>query len=408
MSRNHTGSDQVFPLKTINPDFQKLTRILAAKEKADMVHFAEILIDDEIIQLVLNRMMGKPFPVVKANYVMQQKIENWARGERISVLTKREEETLIKGYIEFYSRMGYDYIPDLRPNKVFLSMLEPKTRVGQDTAILPKISSVYSVDRVDGRREWTEEKHGLITSWKEFEEFPWDRMNLEIDTYYDFMSENLPEGMKVVPVHGLYETVSDQLLGQEGLYYLLYDQPDLVKAVINEWGKICYKFYEAVLSFECVGAIWHGDDLGHKTGSMISPELLRKLVFPWYRDYSSLAHKHGRQFWVHCCGNVLEIMDDLIEDIKLDVFHSFQDGIIPVGDFQKRYGKRMGILGGVDVDKLCRLNKENLREYVRGILDECMPRGGYALGSGNSITNYIPLENYLAMLEEGLRWGEHQ
>jgi len=34
-----------------------------------------------------------------------------------------------------------------------------------------------------------------------------------------------------------------------------------------------------------------------------------------------------------------------------------------------------------------------------------MPGGGYALGSGNSITNYIPVENYLIMLDEGAKWG---
>ena len=55
------------------------------------------------------------------------------------------------------------------------------------------------------------------------------------------------------------------------------------------------------------------------------------------------------------------------------------------------------------MDKLGRMNESELRNYVRGILDECMP-GRYALGSGNSIANYIPVENYFAMLDEGLNW----
>jgi len=110
------------------------------------------------------------------------------------------------------------------------------------------------------------------------------------------------------------------------------------------------------------------------------------------------------EVWLHCCGNVLEIMDDLIEVVKIDAFHSFQDVIVPVGEFKKRYGNTIAILGGVDMDKLSRLEEQNLRNYVRGILDECMSGGRYALGSGNSIANYIPIENYLIMLEEGLRW----
>jgi len=59
------------------------------------------------------------------------------------------------------------------------------------------------------------------------------------------------------------------------------------------------------------------------------------------------------------------------------------------------------VLGGVDVNKLCRLKEKELRPYVRDILDKCMPGGGYALGSGN----YIPIENYLIMLDEGAKWG---
>jgi uroporphyrinogen decarboxylase len=38
---------------------------------------------------------------------------------------------------------------------------------------------------------------------------------------------------------------------------------------------------------------------------------------------------------------------------------------------------------------------------VRDTLAECHPSGGYCMGTGNSVANYIPLDNYLAMLDEG-------
>jgi uroporphyrinogen decarboxylase len=38
---------------------------------------------------------------------------------------------------------------------------------------------------------------------------------------------------------------------------------------------------------------------------------------------------------------------------------------------------------------------------VRDTLEKCHKGGGYCLGTGNSVANYIPLENYLAMLDEG-------
>ncbi len=36
------------------------------------------------------------------------------------------------------------------------------------------------------------------------------------------------------------------------------------------------------------------------------------------------------------------------------------------------------------------------------LMERCGRRGRYAIGSGNSIPSYVPLENYLAMVDEAL------
>ena len=87
-------------------------------------------------------------------------------------------------------------------------------------------------------------------------------------------------------------------------------------------------------------------------------------------------------------------MEDLIEDVRIDAKHSFEDTIMPITEFKRAYGKRISVLGGVDVNKLCRLEENELRHYVRGILDSCMPTGGYMLGSGNSIANYVNVHRH--------------
>ena len=109
--------------------------------------------------------------------------------------------------------------------------------------------------------------------------------------------------------------------------------------------------------------------------------------------------------WYHCCGNIYsgEVIEDLI-DVGFDALHSYQDVILPVNDFKDRYGHRIATLGGADVDKLARLDEARVREYVRDILDHCMPGGRFAMGSANSVTRYIPMENYCAMLDECRRW----
>jgi len=210
--------------------------------------------------------------------------------------------------------------------------------------------------------------------------------------------------MLVCPSSGVFEVASEHILGFEGMAYLIADNPGLVEAVFDRVGRAILSFYEQVVEMDGVGGFFQGDDLGFKTGTFLSPALLRRWVIPWHRRFANLAHEYGKLYLLHCCGDISRVMDDFIDDAGIDGLHSFQDEIFSVAEFRRRWGVRTAALGGVDVDKLCQFPEARLRTYVRGVLDACMPKR-YALGSGNSITEYTPVHNYLVMLDEGRRWS---
>ena len=93
-------------------------------------------------------------------------------------------------------------------------------------------------------------------------------------------------------------------------------------------------------------------------------------------------------------------MDDLLEDVQIDALHSFEDTNRDVREAKKLWGDRIALLGGIDMDFLCRASVSEVRQRAHDTLDTCMPGGGYCLGTGNSVANYLPLDNYLAMLDE--------
>jgi uroporphyrinogen decarboxylase len=206
----------------------------------------------------------------------------------------------------------------------------------------------------------------------------------------------------------LFENIFESLLGTEGLFYLINDDPQLVEDVFNRWGQVVYDCYASIIELEAVGGIFHVDDMGFKTGTLISTGKLRQLVFPWLVKYAVLAHEHCKPFFLHSCGNLYKkspsVMDDLIDLVGIDAFHSFQDVILPVTVAKARYGQRVALLGGADMDKLATLPEADLRIYLRSILKTCMPGGRFAFGSGNSIANYVPLQNYAILLEEARQW----
>jgi len=120
-----------------------------------------------------------------------------------------------------------------------------------------------------------------------------------------------------------------------------------------------------------------------------------------------LAHQAGKLVLLHSCGNLTSIMDDIC-DTGIDAKHSFEDKIMPVESAYQRWSDRIGIVGGVDVNLLSGATEESIRRRTREILDICGSGGRYVLGTGNSVASYIPIRNYLIMIDEGRRWNlEH-
>jgi len=357
------------PLDKPAPDFETFAAVLKGEKEPEKVHFVELGVDAEVMQDITEK-------------VFEHK---WVP------LTEETREVHEKQYVDFYYRMGYDFakFPGICN---FTNMPQFKERTTADSAGLSR-----------GQRSWVEEGGGIIKNWQDFEQINWDKITPELSAL-EYLAKHLPQGMKITCGTTLFEMILERFLGYEDLFMLSVDSPELVEAVFAQWGQKVYECYKQVVQHPEVGVVFHMDDLGYKTGTMMSPEFLRKNVFPWLKKYAALAHEQGKMFWHHCCGNVAEVMEDLIEDVKLDGFHSFQDVIIPVGDFVQKYGGRVAALGGIDMDKLARMEEQELRQYVRETLAACMP-GRYALGSGNTIANYIPPEHYLAMLDEGLKWA---
>jgi uroporphyrinogen decarboxylase len=344
-----------YPNFVPSPDFGRLEKTLA-RGVPDRVPFIELFIDEEVMIAIREApFSGDP----------RQRCREMA---------------------ELYLRLGYDYVPA----GIYFGF-PYRTVTVADTARLSR-----------GERAWVDESHGAIETWDDFERYAWPTPTDETYAPLDHAAKALPEGMKLIPhgPGGVLENVM-WLMGYEPMSYAMADQADLVQAMFDRVGDILVGIFGTMASHEAVGAVFLGDDMGFKTQPMISPADLRKYVFPWQRKIAQAVHAHGKPFLLHACGNLESVMDDLIDDVGIDGKHSFEDVIVPVTKAKERWGDRIAVLGGIDIDFLTRADPDAVRTRTREVLAACMPKGGYALGSGNSVANYVPVENYLAMLEEG-------
>ncbi len=258
------------------------------------------------------------------------------------------------------------------------------------------------VDR-HGAASVSKNDQAVIFSMEDAEAYPWpDPDRCEYGMYAD-VRDRIPDEMGIVASGpgGIEELLID-LMGYEPLCYALIDQPELVEYVVNRLGEIQLRHYEIAAACPFVDALLYNDDWGFKQQTILSPADMRKYLYPWVRKIADTAHAAGKPLAIHSCGNLSMVMDDMIGELRIDAKHSYEDVIQPVEAFYDEYGGRIAVLGGIDLDYVIRQPKEAVYNRSCAMLEKGMARGGYALGTGNSVPGYCPTEQYLAMIAAAL------
>ncbi|NQT02251.1 MAG: hypothetical protein HQ580_09520 [Planctomycetes bacterium] len=191
-------------------------------------------------------------------------------------------------------------------------------------------------------------------------------------------------------------------MGFETFAIAIMERPEFVAELFECSGKLLLNIHRHIVEMENIGVVHMGDDMCYKQGPMISPAMLRKYVFPWHKQIVDNAHAKGLPFTFHSDGNNDIIMNDLISYAGIDGKHAFEDAAQPVEEVKRKYGDRVSLIGGMDLDFLCRADENALRKRVRSMIETCGAGGGYAFGTGTGLTTYTPLDKYLFMLNEAL------
>lgn len=249
-------------------------------------------------------------------------------------------------------------------------------------------------------------KPPVVTSREDFEKYPWDEVADNFfrlyGGHYAALREKMPAGMKAIGGVGcgVFECVED-IVGYQDLCLMSYDDPELYADIFKKVGDISFAVWERFMreygDIYCV--MRFGDDLGYKSNTLLPHDDIRKHIIPQYKRVIDLVHSYGKPFLLHSCGNIFGVFDDIIDVAGIDAKHSNEDQIAPFTEWVEKYGDRIGNFGGIDVNVLCGGSENEIREYVTDVLKACEGRGGIAFGSGNSIAGYVPVENYLCMID---------
>jgi uroporphyrinogen decarboxylase len=371
------------PLSKPKPDIVSFLRVMRGEHVPEKPPISEFIVDNAVMKPILENVLGRKWIDISG-------LSDYLGGQFNFAQYPREQiNGWLDNLISFWHRMGYHFI------RIEMSLPLPAVSfVARDTA----------KGNENHDRAWMGFNDGPIANREDMEKYPWPKITDETFYMHEYICKHLPEGMGFMACHagGVYEHTS-RLLGFTRLCRTFYDDPALVEEIAGRVGTLIQKYTENLLDLDGLSAVFQGEDLGFRTQSLLSPHLVKRYFLPWHKRYAQMAHEKGRAYFLHSCGKVDELMEDFIDYVKIDGKHSFEDISAPVIEAKKMYGDRIGILGGIDVDKLASFGPEELRAYVRRVIDACSAGGRFSVGSGNSIPSFVPVQNYLIMLDEALR-----
>lgn len=207
------------------------------------------------------------------------------------------------------------------------------------------------------------------------------------------------EGMMVVQnLIGGYMYLRS-LLGPADLLTALCEQPDLIHDCMETWFELADAVIERHQKHVTIDEIYFGEDICYNHGALISPEMMREFLLPYYEQV--IANLRRRQ---------IDRDRKLFVQIDTD---GFVNPVIPlyrgigmnaVSPFEVAAGcdivrtacehPDLAVFGGID-KRVLAASKAEIDRHVEAILPVLRERGGFIPTCDHGVPEEVPLENYL-------------
>jgi uroporphyrinogen decarboxylase len=152
------------------------------------------------------------------------------------------------------------------------------------------------------------------------------------------------------------------------------------------------------------------DDLASQRGPLMSMKMFRRFLKPVYKQYFDFVKSRtDAKILFHSCGNVVDLLDDLIE-AGVDIINPVQVSAMGpvVADLKTRFGDRIVFWGGVDTQHvLPHGSPGDVEAEVRHRIHEFGAGGGFVLSAVHNIQPDVPPQNIIALAEATRKHGRY-
>jgi uroporphyrinogen decarboxylase len=325
-------------------------------------------------------------------------MDYWATDE---VTQKLKQHFGTDDYYEMLDLLHVDYLINVWP-----SYVGPQPPPGQD------IYGIRYRDMDYGSGTYGEAISHPLAEFKTVEEvvanYTWPKPD-----WWDY--SGIPDQIKGREDHAIRGGGSEPFLlyknlrGDEQAMIDLVENPDMVEFCLGKLFKLAYentvRIYDAIPGK--VNVTYIAEDMGGQNDLMMSPRHIRRFLLPGMKRMIDLAHSAGAYAFHHNDGNCSRILPDMLE-LGIDVLNPIQWRAVGMEreTLKQKYGDKLIFHGAVDNQYTLPFGSvDEVRQEVRNNLRILGAGGGYILAPCHNLQPITPLENILAMYDEGYNAG---
>lgn len=189
-----------------------------------------------------------------------------------------------------------------------------------------------------------------------------------------------------------------ELMGLTHLLVTFYDDPALIRDLINDRCEFYMQVYEQAIRDTRPDLAFIWEDMCFKNGPLISPALFREFLLPAYRKLTDFLKGLG----------VSNIIVDSDGDVRPLIPLWLEGGVTGLLPFEVKAGldavqigqefPTLQIIGGLNKHAFER-SREAIDAELERVLPAMLRRGGYAVSLDHWVPPQIPLENFRYYVE---------
>lgn len=190
-----------------------------------------------------------------------------------------------------------------------------------------------------------------------------------------------------------------QLLGEEGVCYCYYDQPELMQDILDTAGKTSCAVLDRVSDVLTIDNLTVHEDMAGKSGPLVGPEQIRSFIKPYYLKVWELVKAKGTQLFSQDSDGNMNAVVDVFMECGVNIMYPAEPAAgMDIVSLRKKYGRQLAFKGGIDKHVL-RQDKKQIEKELSHKLQPLMQEGGVVFGLDHRIPNGTPLENYRFYVE---------